>query len=145
MDLAVEKIGRSRVRLEEAEICQVSMIREDAMNLQVSVEVTDHDALLAELLDENGHLKGPLALGKGIVLSPQFTAIKTKRAIGATDILQFVLSVPVGIGTGVAANALYSWLMKNKVPRAKIETTEIVLTEEKEQTIRLIVKTLTRE
>lgn len=121
------------------------MIKDDAMNLQVSVEVMDHDALLSVLLDESGHLKDSLSLGNGVVLSPQFTAIKTKRAIGATDVLNFVLSVPVGIATGVAANALYSWLVKNNVPKAKIERTEIIVTDEKEQTISLIVKTLTRE
>jgi len=115
------------------------------MNLQVSLEVLDHDALLADLLDERGHLKGSFTIGCGVALLPQFTAIKTKRAVGAPEILQFVLSIPVGIATGVAANALYNWLIRSKVPKARIKTTEIVLTEKKEHTVHLITRVIDKD
>lgn len=115
------------------------------MNLLVSLEVSDYNELLADLLDERGRLKDSFTIEDGVTLSPQFSAIITKRAVGAPEVLQFVLSIPVGIATGVAANALYNWLTRSKVPKARIKTTEIVLTEKKEHTVHLITRVIDKD
>lgn len=115
------------------------------MNILISVEVSDHDALLSSILNKSGHIKNSISLENDVLLSPQFTTIKKKKAVGAVDILNFMLSIPVGIATGVAANALYSWFVKNKIPKVKIKKTEITVKNENEQTISLIIKTLTKE
>lgn len=120
------------------------MIAGDSMNLQISIEVADYNAITPILLDESGYLKDTHLLGDGVSLSPKFTTIKTKRAIGASDILNFVLSVPVGIGTGVIANVLYAWLTKSNVQSVRIEQTEIIIKDEKGKVIHLITKTLSK-
>ncbi|ACN17031.1 hypothetical protein HRM2_39730 [Desulforapulum autotrophicum HRM2] len=115
------------------------------MNIIISVEVAEQNSLFPHLLDESGLISKHISLENDILLSPQFTTINKKRAVGVSDILNFILSIPVGIATGLAANALHSWFVKTKTQRAKINKTEIIITDDKEQTIRLIIKSLTGE
>jgi len=115
------------------------------MDILISVEIASQELILADLLDECGRLKDSLTLLDEIVLAPQFATVNSRKALGASDILQFILSIPIGLGTGVAANALYNWLMKNKITKVKIENTIIVLTDDVEQMKTILKDALTRE
>ena len=104
--------------------------------------VTNRQSLETVLADEHGHLVKSIDLGEGVELTPEFTSVKSSRAVGDVSILAFVLSIPAGIITTVASKLLYDWLRGSKVTRIRIHKREISITDNRDRTIKLLEETL---
>jgi len=101
------------------------------MVLRLEVVLNDPEALSSCLLGENGRLLRSIDIGQGIVLEPQFTTLKSSRMTGDLDIFLFLLGIPVGIATQIAADILYDWLSEKKAQKVRIKQQEIIIADGK--------------
>jgi hypothetical protein len=103
------------------------------MELDLEVMINNAEDWTSYLIDEDGHLRSNIEMDHGLTLAPQFTSLKSERAVGEADILLFILSIPVGIATDLLASALYDWLTRHKVHRIRIQRSELTILEGKEK------------
>jgi len=112
------------------------------MEKNISIQLSDKEIMDKLLLGEDKNLLEKISIGDKVELLPLFTTFKSKKVVGGNEVLNFLLSVPVGVTTGIIANYLYSWFLKSKTSKIRIEKTEITITEDKETTIKIIIETL---
>jgi hypothetical protein len=116
------------------------------MEYAIDIMIGSREDLKSEICKDDAQIIKEINIGSGVLLKPQFTCAYTNRAIGGGfEILPFVLSIPMGVATGLAANILYSWLFKNNVNRIIIENKIIILTDEDANTNSHRIKELLRE
>ena len=115
------------------------------MKLLLSAELPKDTSSLISLIEENGKIKKSILLASDAQLIPKFSAIEKKRAIGANEIINFFVSIPIGVATGILANSLYDWLKKAKIQQIRIVKTVVTVTDDKQKTITQIEKTIIEE
>lgn len=92
---------------------------------ELAVMFADVQPLSAAMMGQDGRLKDRIEIGSGVTLCPQFTSIRRAGAIGGTEVLTFLINIPVGIALNMAAAALYDWLCKHGVRRARANGIEV--------------------
>lgn len=114
------------------------------MNLALKIESFDA-AFLNEIFNEPVIAEAkPIELGEGVSLRGTHWLIR--KGMGLPEIVELSITVGVGISTGVVANLLTTWLLKNKnrVERVTFERTEIEL-DGAEKITKIITEKITKE
>lgn len=92
---------------------------------ELEVMFADLQPLSSSLVGQDGPLKDRIEIGCGVTLCPQFRSIARAGAVDGNAVLTFLINIPVGIAPNMAAAALYDWLCKHGVRRARVNGIEL--------------------
>lgn len=109
---------------------------------ELEVMVADFEPLSATLVGEDGRLKERIAIGSGVSLCPQFASLRRPGAVGGNEVLTFLIDIPVGIALNLVASALYDWMIKHGVRRARANGVELPISGGAAEDVRVIEQTL---
>ena len=97
------------------------------MEHELEVTGTNPESLSATLVGEDGRLKDRIEIGNGLALCPLFTSLRRSGPVGGSETLAFILHIPVGIAIDLVAAAIYDWMTRHEVRRARADGVEVTV------------------